>query len=69
MVTNELAALSETLWEDDEILLCAHPLVLENDAEYSQLEYGKVMQISDTATSDYSMHKELEASFLIAAAH
>lgn len=32
-------------------------------------KWGKVMQISDTATSDYSMHMELGASSLIVSAH
>lgn len=32
-------------------------------------KWSKVMQISDTATSDYSTHMELEASSLIVIAH
>lgn len=32
-------------------------------------KWSKVMQISDTATSDYSTHTELQASPLIVSAH
>lgn len=32
-------------------------------------KWSKVMQISDTATSDYSMHMGLEASYLLVSVH
>lgn len=32
-------------------------------------KWSKVMQISDTATSDYSMHTGLEASYLLVSVH
>lgn len=67
-VTDELTTLSETLRKDDEILLHPKSLVSAYDAEYSH-KWSKVMQISDTATSDYSTHMGLEAPSLIVSAH
>ena len=67
-VTDELTTLSETLRKDDEILLHPKSLVSAYDAEYSH-KWSKVMQISDTATSDYSTHMGLEASSLTVSAH